>query len=125
MIAPQPKPEPIKRAKARRLRAETKIRQQIRAACVARDGDCRLRGKYGFICGGASEWAHLGEQRRAKTRGMPPALRHTTAGSLMLCTKHHRAYDACQLQIYHGADGADGPLTFIGAAYPPGKRSLG
>lgn len=93
------KPEPRKRVKARKDRAEAKVKQQVRARCVERDGDCRLRGAYGFTCSGDSEWAHLGESRRAHTRGMAPEVRHTTAGSLMLCTGHHRAYDAGRLKV--------------------------
>jgi hypothetical protein len=61
-------------------------------------------------CEGRSEWAHLGDQKRFKTRGKPPEERHTTAGSLMLCRFHHRAYDTGRLRII-GTD-ANHPLDF-------------
>ena len=95
-----PKPEPRARTKRRKHRTEAQVIQEIRALCVARDGDCRLQGATEFPpCGGVSEWAHLEDRRRARTQGMPPKERHTTGGSLMLCTEHHRAYDAHRLRI--------------------------
>jgi hypothetical protein len=105
-----PKPEPIQRTKRRKLRVETLVKQKVRARCVERDGDCRLQRTALFgPCSGESEWAHLGEKKRARTRGMPPEQRHTTQGSLMLCTGHHRMYDAGRLGIEPlTPDGADG-----------------
>jgi hypothetical protein len=115
-----PRPEPRKRVKARKQRHAARVVKSIRAQCVERDGHCRaardLGVTYGcdwfLFCDGPSEWAHLGEKRRFKTRGQTPERRHTTAGSLMLCQHHHRAYDAARLVIEAGADGADGPLRF-------------
>lgn len=108
-----PKPEPLKRTKRRKLHVEALVKQKVRALCVERDGDCRLHGAAGFTCSGESEWAHLGEKKRARTRGMKPEQRHTTAGSLMLCTGHHRAYDAGALRIeILTMAGADGLLRF-------------
>lgn len=114
------KPEKRSTAKRRKLRAESKVKQQVRAQCVERDGDCRLarwpsddRLFSGLTntCRGKSEWAHLGEKKRARTRGMAPDVRHATAGSLMLCTRHHRQYDAGEITIYPvTAAGANGPL---------------
>lgn len=94
MIVACPKPEPLKRTKRRKLRKESEVKMEVRAFCVVRDGDCRLRGRLPwFPCDGVSEWAHLGDKKRARTRGMKPEDRHTSAGSMMLCTVHHRAYD--------------------------------
>lgn len=92
-----PKPEPRKRTKGRADRAESKVAQQVRAECVARDGDCRLNDRclvalFG-ACSGDSEWAHMHDKRRSKTRGMAPKERHASESSLMLCSRHHARYD--------------------------------
>lgn len=92
------KPEPIKRTKGRAGRLEAAVTRSVRAACVMRDGHCRI-GEWemnpldwhsedvqGDECDWWSEWAHLGEKRRARTRGQAPTVRHTTAGSLPLVT---------------------------------------
>jgi hypothetical protein len=114
MFAPQAKPEPIKCTKGRQRRTAAKVVQRVRAQCVERDGDCRMRGISWHVCGGESEWAHLGDKKRARTRGMAPEIRHTTAGSLMLCTTAHAAYDAGRIQIEPTSpEGADGILRFI------------
>jgi hypothetical protein len=107
-----PKPEPRKRVKARKDRAETTVKQRVRAACVARDGDCRLQDAVILgLCSGESEWAHMGQKRRARTRGMDPEVRHTTAESLMLCTFHHQAYDAGKFDLLGTAAGANAALV--------------
>jgi hypothetical protein len=122
-----PKPEPWKRVKARRKRQEARHAGEVRADVERRDGYCRLRGSDEFgPCGGASEWAHLGDKRRFKTRGMAPEDRHTTADSLMLCTRHHQdgpfAYDRNRMTIEKmTTEGADGPLRFKDKA---GERLL-
>lgn len=124
---------PTARRIAKRRRAEWPVAKAVRAACVERDGFCRV-GSLGsgmddqfsagmFVpaladgCDGRSEWAHLGEMKRAKTRGMKPDARHTTAGSLMLCTKHHDRYDGRQrprMAIHElNPIGANGALHFI------------
>ena len=116
-----PKSEPRKKAKARGKRAEQKVEQSVRAACVLRDGDCRVGSILNRLfvltfcrCGGESEWAHLGDQRRFKTRGQEPEARHTTTGSLMLCTEHHQDYDQHRLEIEPLTEsGADGTLRFV------------
>lgn len=109
-----PKGEPRKRLKGRKDRAEYRQRRIVRAQCVERDGSCRLSKTSLFgDCWGFSEWMHLGEKKRCKTRGMAPEARHTTAGSLMGCTRHHRAYDAGRLKIEPLTErGADGTLKF-------------
>jgi hypothetical protein len=92
----------------------------VRTACVLRDGRCRfLREDFAAqqraqnFCSSVAEWAHFGAHKRARTRGMAPLERHTTAGSLMLCTRHHRQYDAGTLKITALTDrGCDGPLEF-------------
>ncbi len=107
-----PKRPPRKKVKARRARVESKVAQAVRALCVLRDGDCRLHGIGFGDCGGESEWAHLNEHRRFLTRGKAPEQRHTTEGSLMLCTTHHARLDGRErprIEIRalssHGADG--------------------
>ena len=115
-----PKPEPRARVKARRRRQEATIVRTVRAQVAQRDGFCRLRGTPLDGCAGRSEWAHFGQDRRARTRGRAPEARHRTDGTLMLCTIHHRAYDVSrQLSIFAVMEpprmeyrGADGPLEF-------------
>lgn len=128
---PNAKPEPRKRTKGRKLRAEGKVKTSVRAACVARDFECRLgagtsadwpQGADRFIplslffdlpCAGLSEWAHMHAKRRSQTRGQAPERRHDTAHSLMLCKFHHQEYDAHRLRITAlTRKGADGPLKF-------------
>lgn len=117
------KPEPRARVKARKQRHAAKVVKSVRQQCMERDGYCRIGnwednpGDFhddalnSIFCEGRSEWAHLGEKRRFRTRGLLPERRHTTQGSLMLCTEHHQAYDARQLSITAMTDiGADGPL---------------
>jgi hypothetical protein len=102
------------KAKAKRL--EKTMIALVRTACVLRDGRCRapdIEGAKVGRCSGQSERAHFGRHRRARTRGEAPEIRHKTAGSLMLCTAHHRAYDAGKLKITALTDrGCDGPLEF-------------
>lgn len=102
-----PKGESRKRIKGRRDRKEATVKKSVRSQCVDRDGFCRLMGL--GLCEGVSEWAHLGEKKRFKTRGQAPEVRHTTAGSFMACTGHHYSYDAGEIHIEamtpNGADG--------------------
>lgn len=112
-----PKPEPRKRVKGRKDRAEAKVKKSVRAQCVDRDGYCRLNHysvPFSFgMCKGASQWAHLGDKKRFKTRGQSPEQRHSTWGSLMLCDGHHDAYDLAKMRIRILTPfGADGPLEF-------------
>lgn len=116
-----PKPEKRKTTKRRKDRHETEVERAVREACVARDRYCRLdtsgaNEPLGLVCSGPSEWAHLGDKKRARTRGMAPEDRHLSSGSLMLCRRMHQLYDAGQLEILPrrktGA-GADGRLSFV------------
>lgn len=132
-----PKPEKRTTAKGRKDRAEDKQKHIVRMLCVGRDGDCRIvsakdGGKdrwmikagdamsigphvdvWGQECRGESEWAHMHSRRRSQTRGQAPEIRHDSAHSLMLCTKHHQDYDAHKLRITSlTRKGADGPLKF-------------
>ena len=115
-----PKGKTRKQLKARAGRRELAVRKAVRAACVARDGYCRMMV---VLCVGDSEWCHFGRYKRFKTRGMRPEARHCTAGSLMLCTKHHGEYDRGELTIRAlTARGCDGPMSFtykrkLGAAH--------
>jgi hypothetical protein len=113
------KPGPTAKYRAKRARAEGPIKKAVRETCVDRDGYCRYWAdvfQSCFVavdCSGPSEWAHLENQKRARTRGMKPGQRHTTAGTAMLCRCHHRAYDAGELKVEaHSDKGADGPLSW-------------
>lgn len=102
-------PGPTAKYRAKRRRAEGVVAKKVREKCVDRDGYCR----YQSGCDGPSEWAHLGEKKRARTRGMAPERRHSTEGSLMLCRYHHGLYDSGQMTITPMTDnGADGQLLF-------------
>ena len=127
---------PTARARAKRARAESPVKKAVRAACVERDGHCRVSlvrlgdawvlrigdrmtiapdtDVWGGRCEGPSEWAHL--EGRARTRNMRPDVRHNTKTSLMLCRKHHdqldgRARPRLRVDVQTGK-GADGPLTW-------------
>lgn len=108
------KPEKRRTTKGRKDRAEVKVEQKVRAECVERDGDCRLKGVDGANCRGESEWAHLDDKKRARTRGMAPEERHTAGGSLMLCTFHHASYDngGIDLEPLIQSVGANGRLGY-------------
>lgn len=117
-----------KTAKGRKDRAEATVTKSVRAECVDRDGHCRLGKAFRFItrdhlvqrqalwmhvCNEPSQWAHFGSKKRARTRGMAPEVRHTTAGSLMLCERAHTEYDAGTLMISAlTRKGCNGPLKF-------------
>jgi hypothetical protein len=80
---------------------------------VARDGYCRLARAGLGPCGGPSEWAHVLEHKRFKTRGMAAGERHVPWGSLMACRAHHQRLDGKAAPFIrekaltpHGADGA-------------------
>jgi hypothetical protein len=107
----------IKATKAKEKRTADKVVVDVRAQCVTRDGTCRYAKDVStHRCNGPSEWAHLGDKRRSKTRGQAPEVRHTTAGSLMLCQQAHAQYDGRQrprLSITATTKrGADGPLRY-------------
>ena len=113
------KPEPRKRAKGRRRRAASAVVKTVRAQVKDRDGYCRLYGVQAPIafgpCEGLSEWSHVGEKKRYRTRGLrDPRDRHATTHSLMLCKKHHGVYDA---NVFHiellTPNGADSRLRFV------------
>jgi len=110
-----------RKLKARAKRQESKHAKCVRAQCVERDGYCLFRSRrvasgfagYGW-CDGPSEWAHIGQHRRCHTRGMEPEQRHTTAGSAMLCKRHHAAYDAHEFDIQPTTTaGMDGNFRLI------------
>ena len=121
---PQPfrtnfKVKTIKRDKGRRKRAEGKRAKLVRADCVTRDGYCRVRrdikDQHGD-CEGPSEWCHLGEKTRAKTRRMAPEERHSTEWTIMACKKHHDMIDGRRKPVLKVAmpdpEGADGLLSW-------------
>lgn len=115
------KPEPRKRSKRRVKRHEVKVAGTVRALCVERDGHCLIASRVPLSvarllgpCDGPSEWMHIGESRRYRTRGQVAEERHTTAGSGMGCKRHHAAYDAHEFDIQTYRDvGMDGPLSIV------------
>lgn len=108
-----------RREQAREDRAEAAVKRTVRAACVVRDGRCRMTRVPGYEqifgpCRGRSEWNHL--RRRARTGGQPAEVRHNTATSCMNCERHHDMIDEFLVRVL-GIDplagkGADGPLTY-------------
>ncbi len=56
---------------------------------------------------------HLGDKKRARTRGMKPEFRHTTAGSAMGCSFHHDEYDAGAIELAMTENGANGPMRAV------------
>lgn len=105
------RPKRLDKAKMKRLAAQ--VAAIVRALCVERDGYCRSVNTNTMDCRGVSQWSHFGEFKRARTRNQSAERRHNTAGSLMLCQRHHDAYAAGQLHIDAQTDrGCDGPLTF-------------
>ena len=112
-----PKGKTRRQLKARKDREEAKVIKRVRAIVAARDGYCRLYVAvpelipFGW-CGGESEWAHLEGHRRFQTRGLPAEQRHSSTGSIMLCTNHHHAYDRHRFYIHGSPKLADGPLVF-------------
>jgi hypothetical protein len=112
------KPERRAKLKARKARVETKVKRAIRAKCVRRDGYCRLYSAPTIVqavfgqCEGPAEWAHLEDKKRARTRGMPPEVRHTTEGTCMFCRRHHRMYDAGQIVLALPVNGANGLMDY-------------
>ncbi len=112
-ILPISKGPTRKTLKGRKKRAEARVVSDVRPKVVNRDGYCRAGGKLMGPCEGESEWAHLGDHKRSKTRGMPPEERHTTKGSCMLCTKHHGMEERHEMDVEMLTDdGADGPMSF-------------
>lgn len=121
-----PKGKTRKQLKARLDRAEAKVAAWCRAQCVDRDGECRVASDAWAAveretricvvfsgCDGPSEWAHMHERRRSKTRGLDPTERHDPQYTLMLCKFHHTEYDAKRLVITAlTRKGANGPLRF-------------
>ncbi len=120
-----PKPKPRRLVKAAKKRLERVMIGQVRDQCVLRDGFCRfaldvsratglpLIAAWLDFCSGPSEWAHLGRLKRSRTRGMPASQRHTTAGTMILCRKHHHLEEIGLLKVEYETDrGADGLVRF-------------
>lgn len=119
------------KARAKRKRADGSVAKAVRAACVERDGYCRvcdwednpddwhsddLEPGDEFACQNPSEWCHMHARRRSQTRNQAPEKRHDTAHSFMACRTHHDQYDGRQTpRLFVTAltsKGADGPLKF-------------
>ena len=99
---------PTARARAKRTRAESPVKRKVRGECLERDGHC-IFAPLG-PCSRNSEWMHLEAKKRARTRGMKPEMRHTTAGSAMGCSFHHDEYDAGAIALAMTDQGANGPI---------------
>ncbi len=108
----KPKPGPTAKHRAKRRRAESPVVKTVRPQCVERDGYCKLTALSAWTgsCRGPSQWMHLGEKKRARTRGMKPEQRHTTAGSMMGCEFHHDLYDTGKIALGLTPEGANGPI---------------
>jgi hypothetical protein len=106
------------RLRARKARKDRLVADRIRELVSARDGYCRygkdVHPSGRDACEGVSEWAHFDGFKRFKTRGRAPEDRHTMAGSLMLCTRHHAQYDQGKLGIiaWDGVALCNGPLLY-------------
>lgn len=96
------------------------MKAAVRARVFSRDSWCRALQWTPEMwawskCEGPDEWAHFADHRRARTRGKAPEERHTTAGSLRLCRKHHMMYDGKLrprlniVPVDYAAPGCDGP----------------
>lgn len=106
-----PKPEPWRKQKARRTRADKKEKDRTRAIVAARDGYCRVMN---FIvdCQGPSERNHL--RRLSATRNMAPEKRHDPRFSIMNCTRHHGLIDENRIGWEYKDEslGANGRMRF-------------
>jgi hypothetical protein len=121
----QPIPKPVKRLNARKRikavspkrRAEQSVIAKVRAACVKRDGGCRIGQLMSATslqpCDGDLAWCHMEGKRRHQTRKMAPADRHDTAWTLMLCAFHAELEERHSIRTeYLTAKGANGPMQF-------------
>lgn len=107
-----PKGPSRKTLKGRVKRSEATVKREVRAACVERDGYCRLAG-LAIVgqCQGRSEWSHMAGHRRSQTMGRPADERHATAWTSMLCTKHGKLEEDDAIAIVPLTDrGLDGPI---------------
>lgn len=114
-----PKGTPRRKVKGRRKRHERAVVQDVRPQVERRDGYCRLSEAARAMpddfgkCSGPSQWSHYNAtHRRSKTRGKEPEERHTTAGSMMLCTRHSEDYDQnrTDIRVLDEKRGCDGPV---------------
>lgn len=104
---------------------EQQIIKRNRAACVRRDGFCRI-GHWGESaiklfgeCYGTSQWNHF--DKRSLTRNEPPEDRHATWRTGMLCGTHHDLIDTHKILFrYLTPKGADGLMAF----WKQGEREL-
>ena len=101
-----PKGRTKRQDKDRLARREAAAVKSVRAQCMDRElSRCRFEvtpATWGYDvfspgmwleCEGPLEWAHAPWWTRAKTRGMAPEVRHTTADSLIVCQRHHDQID--------------------------------
>lgn len=90
------------RSRATKRSAEQRHADTVRRYVLEeRDAACRVACLGVGPCSEGAEWAHVGSKRRCFTRGMEPAERHDAAWTLRLCTRHHRAYDAHEFEVFY------------------------
>jgi hypothetical protein len=134
LALPKPRPKvkakPVKRLRTRpramsaKRRKEQPLIAKVRAACVERDGYCRMAGLMG-PCQGDSCWCHMQGKRRSQTRRMTPKERHSTAWTVMLCARHAEMEERHTVRTQYLTDrGADGPMLWAVAQGGPVKWEL-
>lgn len=108
-----PKNESPRDRRDRLQKHEKAVKARIRKTVFRRDAACIVPEDPRWPHDGRDEWAHLEDNKRARTRGRPAEERHTTRGSCRLCQRHHEAYDAGRMRPRFLTDkGADGPIEW-------------
>lgn len=116
-----PKGKTRRQIKARKDRSEAAVIKKVRAEAEARDGFCIWMWSNEGPCEGVSEMAHLDDYRRFQTRGQAPELRHQLQFVAMMCSRHHRLFDARKLPT-EPIVGAPSAGAAVGEGAPePGK----
>jgi len=112
MLMLWPKGDSARTTRLERRARETAAWTRVKAEVRRRDRICRYPDR--TECAGRLEVAHLHERRRSKTTGKPPADRHDARWCLLLCAKHHRAYDEhrVDLVVMDRTVGAHGPVMW-------------
>jgi hypothetical protein len=126
---PIPKPRTVKklrtkpRAMSAKRRKEQKIVAQVFKEIEPRDGRCRIARLASWdlsqwllvgACEGEPQPAHIGQWRRAFTRGWPPELRHNRRTIARICRGHHRRYDLHEYDVeYDATYGAEAGMRVV------------
>ncbi len=108
-----PKGPTVRELKDAKQKKEKYVAARIRKQVFRRDPACVIPEDPRWPHEGPDEWAHMEEGTRARTRGNPPEIRHTSRLSCRLCRAHHFAYDRGALRpTFLTEDGADGPIEW-------------